>query len=225
MTVLCVVAHPDDEILGIGGTLARHATQGDDVHVCILSDGVTSRYADNDNAKEEITRRRERATEACQKVGASVTLHDFPDNSFDTVQLLDIVQKVESEIERTQPTTVYTHHQGDLNVDHELTARAVLTATRPLKDSVVDRVYSFETLSATEWSAPIASNAFQPTTFVGISEHLPEKLEALSVYENELRDSPHPRTIETVRKNAEVWGAKSGMDAAEPLMLLRETRL
>lgn len=224
MSVLCVAAHPDDEILGVGGTLTRHAEAGEDVHICILSDGVTSRYNEENAAQEEINQRRNRAREACETLGATVSLHRFPDNSFDTVPLLDIVQTIEGEIQEHTPNIVYTHHYGDLNIDHELTCRATVTATRPLADSSVDRVLAYETLSASEWSVPDTSNSFQPTSFVDISSYLDVKLDALTVYENELRESPHPRTVETVRKNAEVWGAKAGLEAAEPFEVLREVR-
>jgi LmbE family N-acetylglucosaminyl deacetylase len=222
MSVLCVAAHPDDEILGVGGTLARHAAAGEDVHVCILSDGVTSRYDDESAADDEIETRRDRARRACETLGATVSCYGYPDNSFDTVPLLDIVQTIESEVDDHDPDVVYTHHYGDLNVDHELTCRATVTATRPLADSDVERVLAFETLSATEWSVPEPTNAFQPTTFVDVSDHLEAKIDALEEYEDELRESPHPRTVETVRKNAAVWGAKSGVPAAEPFELLRE---
>lgn len=221
MSVLCVAAHPDDEVLGVGGTLARHATK-EGVHVCILSDGVTSRYEDPNAAEDEIKRRRERAENACEILSASVSLHSFPDNRFDSVPLLDIVQTIENEIEEHTPDVVYTNHYGDLNVDHKLTCRATVTATRPLADSSVTRVLAYETLSASEWSIPDASNAFQPTSFVDISEFLALKLDALAEYEDELREAPHPRTLNTVHKNAEVWGAKAGVDAAEPFELLRE---
>lgn len=224
MNVLCVAAHPDDEVLGVGGTLARHATDGDNVHVCILSDGVTSRYDEGDTPTDEIEERRARAERACDRLGASVSFYGFPDNSFDTAPLLDIVQTIETEITDHDPEVVYTHHYGDLNIDHELTCRATVTATRPLADTCVRKVYAFETLSATEWSVPKPTNAFQPTTFINVSDQLGAKLDALSVYERELRDPPHPRTVETVRKNAEVWGAKSGVPAAEPFELLRAVR-
>jgi LmbE family N-acetylglucosaminyl deacetylase len=224
MSVLCVVAHPDDEVLGVGGTLARHADEGEAVHICILSDGVTSRYDDGDAANDEIKRRQNRPREACSTLGATVSLYGFPDNSFDTIPLLDIIQTIELEIESHNPSTIYTHHHGDLNIDHELTCRATVTATRPLADSTVERVLAFETLSASEWSIPKSDNAFQPTSFVNIDEHLETKLEALSVYESELREPPHPRTTETVRKNAEVWGGKAGFAAAEPFTVLREVR-
>jgi LmbE family N-acetylglucosaminyl deacetylase len=224
MSVLCIAAHPDDEVLGVGGTLARHAADGTDVHVSLLSDGVTSRYDDDSEAREEIEQRRDRARRACETLGATASFHEFPDNCFDTVPLLDIVQTVEAEIEEHGPTVVYTHHYGDLNIDHELACRATVTATRPLVESSVERVLAFETLSATEWSVPEPSNAFQPRAFIDIDAHLDTKLEALSVYEQELREPPHPRTPQTVRQNAEIWGAKAGLDAAEPFEVLQEVR-
>jgi len=224
MSVLCVAAHPDDEVLGAGGTLARHAADGEDVHVCILSDGVTSRYDDPESATEEIQQRRNRARRACETLGATVSLHEYPDNQFDTVALLDLVQTVEAEVDKHDPDTVYTHHYGDLNVDHELACQATVTATRPLPDSNIDRVLAFETLSATEWAAPSPENAFQPQEFVNIDAHLETKLDALSVYEDELRVRPHPRSIGTVEENARVWGAKAGLPTAEPFEVLRAVR-
>lgn len=198
MSVLCVVAHPDDEVIGVGGTLARHAADGDDVHICILSDGVTSRYDDTDAADGEIEQRRQRARRAADTLGATVSLHGFPDNSFDTVPLLDIVQTIEAEISDQDPDVVYTHHYGDLNIDHELTCRATITATRPLADLNIDRVLASETLSASEWSVPSPDNAFQPTSFVIISDQLAMKTDAFSVYETEPREPPHPRTVDTI---------------------------
>jgi len=225
MQVLCVVAHPDDEVLGMGGTLARHAADGDDVHVCFLSDGVTSRHDERTpDVEAEIEARTASAREACDTLGASASFQEFPDNQFDAVPLLDIVQTVEAEIEDCGPDIVYTHHHGDLNVDHELTARATVTATRPLRDSTVEQVLAAEVLSATEWSVPEPSKAFQPTTFVDVSDALAEKLDALAAYGDELREHPHPRTVENVRRNARLWGAKSGVDAAEPFELLRAVR-
>jgi LmbE family N-acetylglucosaminyl deacetylase len=226
MTVLCVVAHPDDEVLGVGGTLAAHAQSGESVHVCILSNGVASRHDENTEAVEhEQTERAASARAACERLGtAEPTLYSFPDNEFDSVSMLDLVKVVEEQIDRHQPDTVYTHHYGDLNVDHELTARAVVTGTRPLSESDVQRVSAFETLSATEWGVPEPSNAFQPTTFVDISETLERKLNALDAYSQELHAHPHPRTVENVKRNAKLWGAKSGVQAAEPFELLREVR-
>lgn len=222
MKILSVVAHPDDEVIGVGGTLARHVSEGDDVHVCILSDGVNSRYDSTKAADPEVRQRRNHAQKACQELGVSVNFHDFPDNRFDSVPILDIIQTIEDEMNEISPEIVYTHHYGDLNVDHELTCRATVTATRPLKDSTVMRLLGFETLSSTEWSIPDSGKSFQPTSFVEINDHLETKLSTLKHYEEELREMPHPRSVEIIRKNAEVWGAKAGMAAAEPFEVLRE---
>lgn len=226
MNVLCVAAHPDDEVLGAGGTLARHAAEGDDVHVCFLSDGVASRHDEvDDDVRAQIERRRDCALEACDCLDIeSTSFHDYPDNKFDSIPLLDVVRTIESEIGSVDPSVVYTHHYGDLNVDHEISCRATVTATRPLPDSGIQGVFAYETLSATEWSVPAPWNAFRPETFVNIEGHLSSKLEALRAYEDELRDRPHPRSIETVRMNAEVWGAKAGVPAAEPFETVRTVR-
>lgn len=226
VNVLSIVAHPDDEILGVGGTLARHVADGDDVHICILSDGVSSRHAEIDEAaRREIERRQDRAEEACRHLGVnSVSFHSFPDNEFDSVPLLEIIKTVEEEIRENNPSLVYTHHYGDLNIDHELTCRAVTTATRPLKDSDIERVLAFETLSATEWAVPSPENVFQPQSFVNIENQLEKKIDALRVYKDELRELPHPRNVKTVRQNAEIWGAKAGVPVAEPFELLQEVR-
>jgi LmbE family N-acetylglucosaminyl deacetylase len=222
-SVLAVVAHPDDEVLGVGGALARES-RNRDVHVCILSDGVIARYEERtQEAEKEIEERRQRARNACSILGCeSVTFYDYPDQQFDTVPLLELVQAIEDEIDQHEPSTIYTHHYGDLNLDHELTCRAVQTATRPLKDTNIERVLAFETLSATEWAVPSSSNAFQPSVFIDINDYLGKKLEALEAYESELATPPHPRTVDTVRRNAHVWGDKAGMTAAEPFELLRE---
>jgi LmbE family N-acetylglucosaminyl deacetylase len=224
MSVLCIAAHPDDEVLGVGGTLARHAADGDEVHICILSDGVTSRYDETDAADAEIKQRRQRAQRAADTLGATVSLHGFPDNSFDTVPLLDIVQTIEAEIAEYEPDTVYTHHYGDLNVDHELASRAVATAARPLPDATFDEVLLFPTLSSSEWGLPKSDNAFQATTYVNIEDYVDAKVEAMKVYQTELRGHPHPRSIENVRRAAHLWGSTAGVPAAEPFEQLRHIK-
>lgn len=225
-TVLCVVAHPDDEVLGAGGTLAKHTIRGDDVSVLILSDGVMARYNERTEAAEqEIKKRRDDARRACDRLGVDdVRFDGFPDNKFDTVPLLDLVQRIERTIEGVEPSILYTHHYGDINIDHRLTAEAAVTAARPLADCPVERILSFETLSSTEWGVPSSGNVFQPTVFEDITGTLDVKLEALSKYKQELPKSPHPRSLDAVRANAELWGAKSGVQAGEPFELLREVR-
>jgi len=156
MTVLCVTAHPVDEVLGAGGTLAAHAAAGNDVHVCVLSNGVTSREQEvTDAVQSAIDRRNDCARRACDRLGvAGLSMHAFPVDGFDTVPLRDLVAKIDAEIDRHEPEVVYTHHPGTLAVDHEHTARATLLATRPLGESPVERLLAFAGLSGRE-DAPV----------------------------------------------------------------------
>lgn len=226
MNVLCVAAHPDDEVLGAGATLAKHAAEGDEVEVLLLSDGEMARHeTETPAARERREERRYEARSAGDVLGVdSVTVLDYWGNQLDDVPLIDVVRDVESKIDDLQPRVIYTHHYGDLNVDHQLVSRAVRTAARPISDSAVDRILSFETLSATEWAMPTADTAFQPTVFVDVAEYLERKMEAIAVYDSEMHDRPHPRNRDGIRDNARIWGDKSGLIAAEPFELLLERR-
>ena len=154
MNILIVAAHPDDEILGVGGTIARHAEAGDAVYALILGEGQTSRFDTREDAGAKAVERLHHNTlKAAAAVGIrEVYFENFADNRFDTVSLLDIVKAVEKRIGQLRPSIVYTHHGGDLNVDHQITYRAVLTATRPMADQPVREIYAFETVSSTEWN-------------------------------------------------------------------------
>jgi LmbE family N-acetylglucosaminyl deacetylase len=224
MRVLCVAAHPDDETLGAGATLAKHVQAGDSVEVLLLSDGAMARHeTETPAARQRREERRSDATAAGKVLGVDdVTVLDYWGNQLDDVPLIDVVRDVEAKVESFQPEVIYTHHYGDLNIDHQLVARAVRTAARPTADSPVDRVLSFETVSATEWGMPTADTAFQPTVFVDVGEQLDAKMDAIGVYETEMRDRPHPRAPASIRENARLWGDKSGLPAAEPFELLVE---
>lgn len=226
MTVLCVAAHPDDEVLGVGGTLAKHAAAGERVDVLLLSDGEMARYeTETPAARERRQERRDEARSAGDVLGVKdVEILDYWGNQLDDVALIDVVRDVETAIAERQPDVIYTHHYGDLNVDHQLVARAVRTAARPQAGSPVDRILSFQTPSATEWAMPTADTAFQPTVFVDIGEQLERKMDAIDVYASEMRDRPHPRAIESIRSNARLWGDRSGFMAAEPFELLLDRR-
>lgn len=222
MRVLAVVAHPDDEVIGVGGTLARHAEQGDEVWVVILGDGKTSRrpeYAVLSEAARDGSHGE--TEEAVRRLGVHhVARHDLPDNRFDSLPLLDVIKRVEEHVQALAPEIVYTHHGGDVNVDHCVTHRAVVTATRPLPGCPVRWVLAFETLSSTEWSYR-EPWTFAPDYFVNIAGQLERKLSALAAYGSELRDPPHPRSLEVIEQNARVWGAKCGFPAAEPFQVIR----
>jgi LmbE family N-acetylglucosaminyl deacetylase len=226
MTVLIVAAHPDDEVLGCGGTMARLAREGHDVKIAIVAEGLTSR-----NLKREQTRRKELdhlhscAKLAAKKIGASdVVLFQLPDNRLDTVPLLDVVKVVEGLIERFAPEVIYTHHPGDLNIDHGVVHRAVLTATRPMVGQRVREIYAFEVASSTEWAFQRIDPGFRPNVFVDIAETLETKVAALECYDTETRPFPHPRSAEAVRAIATRWGSVAGFQSAEAFELVRMLR-
>lgn len=224
MTTLIVAAHPDDEVLGCGGTIARLAAEGEDVVVLILGEGITSRV-DVDPAAPGVDRLHEIAGEAGRLLGArEVVTHRFADNRFDGVDLLDIVQVIERQVQHDEPSAVYCQHGGDLNVDHQLVFRATLAATRPQPGHPTREVLSFEVPSSTEWAFGRIDPPFVPNVFVDISAHLDRKLAALRLYETEMRPFPHPRSLDAVRHSAHRWGSVVGVAAAEAFQLVRSTR-
>ncbi|MFE1441624.1 PIG-L deacetylase family protein [Streptomyces sp. NPDC058739] len=220
-TVLAVVAHPDDEVIGPGGTLAKHAKAGDEVHVLILADGKTSRADDPAPEASAAASAQEAADSAAVLGTAAVHRLDLADNQLDTYPLLALAQQVSAVVERVAPHTVYTHHSGDLNVDHELTARACMIACRP-HVSPVRWLLGFSTLSATD--AGYAGRApFVPAVYSDITDSLDRKLDAMRAYASELRDFPHPRSLKAITAQAELFGAHAGTAAAEAFSVLRGT--
>ena len=222
--ILVIAAHPDDEVLGCGGTVARLAAEGASVSIFILADGLTSR-ADFDPVRDAgaLQAHHARAHRAGQLLGArEVTLGGFPDQRMDTVPLLEITQAIEHEIARVRPDTVFTQHGGDLNMDHVITFRATLTATRPMAGGPVKRVYAYEVGSSTEWSFQQFEPRFQPQVFFDVSAQLETKIAAMQIYESETRAFPHPRSPEAIRATALRWGSVAGVNAAEAFQLVRE---
>ncbi|MGC9506260.1 PIG-L deacetylase family protein [Baaleninema sp.] len=217
--ILIVAAHPDDEVLGCGGTIARHTAEGSTVNVIFLADGVTARDR-ADSAERQ--RRQAAAHQAANCLGIhSVQFHDFPDNRLDTIELIKIVQTIEQAIAQHQPDTVLTHHAGDVNIDHQRVHQAVVTACRPQPGHPVRTLLFFEVPSSTEWQPPGSAPAFLPNWFIDISDTLERKLEALSAYREELRDFPHPRSREAIEALARWRGATVGIRAAEGFVLGR----
>ena len=192
----------------------------------ILGEGVTSRDISNDKKIGELSKLKNEMFAANKILGTKeVFTEDLPDNKFDTVPLLDIIKIIEAYIRKINPEVVYTHHRGDLNIDHRITFDAVLTACRPVEGNPVKRILSFEVPSSTEWNIQNASTNFISNTYEDISETINQKTEAMSAYQNEIRLSPHPRSIEKIRSLAETRGAASGMNFAEAFMLIRELRV
>ncbi|MCI0437541.1 MAG: PIG-L family deacetylase [Chloroflexi bacterium] len=221
--VLVAAAHPDDEVLGCGGTIARLAQEGDEVSIAIFGEGITARYDERGKADAKLLEKlRGCSRKAAEVLGAKdLFTYGLPDNRFDTLALLDIVKIVEELIDRLKPSVVYTHHPGDLNIDHALLGRAVLTATRPVKGCPVSELYTFEIASSTEWTFQRIEPVFRPNTFVDIGDRLDAKIEAMMAYEDEMRPFPHPRSEEALRAIAARWGSVAGLERAEAFELIR----
>ncbi|MBK1633381.1 GlcNAc-PI de-N-acetylase [Thiohalocapsa halophila] len=228
-SVLVIAAHPDDEVLGCGGTIAKFAASGTPVHLAFLADGVGARGDAGQNLspaeQQALDQRRAAARRAADILGAaSVSFDDLPDNRLDSIPLLDITQRVEARIAQHRPDSVFTHHAGDLNIDHRRVHQAVVTACRPQRGHPVKTLLTFEVPSSTEWQPPGSGKPFAPNWFVDISATLAQKLAALDAYAQELRDWPHPRSRQGVEHLARWRGATVGCEAAEAFVIARHVQ-
>jgi len=215
--ILVITAHPDDEIIGCGGSMAKFVKNKDKVYVLILGHGIDSRQ--NKNADKQMQKLREACLKANKIMGVEeVFIHDFPDQRFDTVPILDIIKKIEEIKSKVNPEIVFTHSRHDLNKDHRTTYEAVITAFRPLSGESCKEIYSFEVLSSTEWNCPIG---FSPNVFVDISKTIHLKNTALECYSSEMRDRDHPRNISNLVYNCKLWGVKNGLGFAEAFECVR----
>ena len=222
-SILILAAHPDDEVLGCGGTIAKLVDEGATVNVAFLADGFSSREGDESNQLLEREMRRGAAKKACDILGVkTVWFGDFPDNSMDTLPLLQIAKSVEGLVAQFKPDTIFTHHGGDVNIDHCCLHRALVVACRPQLGHSVKTIMCFEVPSSTEWQLPGSAPAFLPNWYVDISTTLERKLNALDAYETELRPWPHSRSRKGVEHLARWRGATIGVDAAEAFMLGRK---
>lgn len=222
--ILVIAAHPDDEVLGCGATMAKHAVNGDEVHVAILAEGVTSRDEKRSREKRntDLSQLAKSANKANSILGVkSLTLHHFPDNRMDSLDMLDVIKVIEDHVSRIKPDTVYTHHVGDLNIDHRITNTAVMTACRPQPGSSVKKILFFEVPSSTGWHVPEPAQSFVPNWFEEVSSTLPTKLKALQAYKSEMKLWPHARSLKAVEHLARWRGASVGLEAAEAFSLGR----
>ena len=223
---MIVVAHPDDELLGIGATMhklihERHAL----TRVVILGEGITARseVRDVEKYKDDLEKHKNNIKKAQALIGYhTVNTYDLPDNRFDSVNLLDIVKIIEKEKQTFEPDIIFTHHGGDLNIDHQRTFEAVMTACRPMDHESVKMIACFETPSATEWQSPFDPRSFVPNFLIEINEdNLAAKIKGMEVYEFEKRPYPHPRSPEALVILAQRWGVTIGRKYAEAFMLIR----
>ncbi|CAI9832575.1 Uncharacterized deacetylase, LmbE-like [Nitrosopumilaceae archaeon] len=226
MRILVVAAHPDDEVIGMGGTLKK-LSKKHSIDVLFMADGITARKRpgygnsvryDAGGAAEkamarEIEERKKDAKRALKRLGvSSMKFLGMPDNEMDTVPFLKIVKEVEAEVARTKCDTIFTHHHGDLNIDHRLSYEAAVTAARPMEGSGVNLLASFEVFSATDWRH---LHSFRPSMFVDITSEMPYKASALGEYRNEVRKYPHPRSKRALEASAGRWGSLYGYGYAE----------
>lgn len=219
--ILVVVAHPDDEVLGCGATIAKHTMSGDLVWVVILGEGITSRKnLSPQKQAQDLKKLKNSAKSAGEILGISrLIMKDLPDNKFDSLPMLVIIQNIEKVVEELKPKIIYSHNPTDVNIDHRLTIEAVEAAVRPATKPYVEKVVSFEVPSSTEWN--FTREPFRPNIFIEITEdELAKKVEALSKYEQELRPFPHPRSVEFVASLAKVRGGQGGFKLAEAFSLI-----
>ena len=219
--ILVIAAHADDEALGCGGVMARHAAEGCKVHTIFLADGVISRK----NANLQNVQTRQKAAKSAMKILGVSSFHflGFPDNQMDRIPQLEIVQKIEGIIKTIKPNIIYTHFHGDLNIDHKITHQAVMTVFRPQPTQSAKEIYGFEVLSSTDWNTP-QYEPFLPTHFANIEKYLRKKLKALGAYQKEMRASPHSRSKKHVEYLARHRGHCMGLKAAEAFVVYRQIR-
>ena len=220
MKILIIAPHPDDEVLGCGGTIVKHVSSGDEVYLCI----VTKAYPP-DWSEDEIPRRKQEVLKANEILGIKKTYFlDFPTVRLDTIPQKELADSISRLVNEVKPEIVYVPHKGDVNRDHHLVFAATLVATRPQPALRIRKVLCYEVLSETEWGVPSVENAFIPNVYVDISETLETKLKAMSEYKSELKEFPHPRSLEAISALAKVRGAAAGVKAAEAFMLVREVQ-
>lgn len=224
--ILVVVAHPDDELLGLGASIHRLVQRhGCEARAVILGEGLTSRSATRDTERwaTDLAQHRGNIAQATAAVGyASTGIYDFADNRFDSVDLLDIIKVVEQEKEAFNPQLIFTHHGGDTNIDHRRTFEAVITACRPLPGEPKRTILACETPSSTEWQAASYPQPFLPNFFLTVTqEDIEAKISGMEAYEFEKRPFPHPRSPEALRLLAQRWGVVTGQPLAEAFMLVR----
>lgn len=210
--VLVIAAHPDDELLGCGGTLIRHADRGDEIQSIIMCEGESLRY------KNQKVNQHKATVEAAKVIGISKTNRfDFPDQRLDKFSLIELITPIEKVVNDFRPEIVYVQFGGDINRDHALTFEAASIALRPTTESV-KKIYTFYTVGSTELKAPMV---FQPNTWIDIEDQIERKIEAFSCYESEVREYPHPRSLEGIRNIAAFFGNQCCMKFAEAYMLTR----
>lgn len=221
--VLIIAAHPDDEVLGMGGTIVKLVKEGKEVNLLIVTDGSSSQYRGADNLAEIIAAKKQETRRCADVLGIkNIYYGGLPDMKLDCIPHIDINQAIEQVVDKMQPDTVFTHFWGDVNCDHQNVYKSTLVAVRPVMGQVVRELYCYRVPSSTEWTPNKGDTMFMPNVFVDITEVAERKYEAFSKYQTELRDYPHPRSVQYLRETDKAAGLRVGMLAAEEFMLLRQ---
>lgn len=216
--ILVVAAHPDDEVLGCGGSLSIHQKKGDKIFLLFMTNGVSSR---NNYKANEIKKRKQMANIVSKKLDVKKTFYlDFYDNELDKVSLLTITKKIEEVLKVVKPNLIYTHSFSDLNIDHQKTFEATMTACRPQPNFYVKEIYSFEIPSSTGWHHYKLKN-FSPNLYIDISNEYLNKKKLLKIYSKEMRKKPHARSIEAVMNLSKYRGSQVGLFNAEAFEVIR----
>ena len=220
--ILIVAAHPDDEVFGCAGTVAKFIKNNWNAHLLFFTDGVSARKNEK-NLELKIKRRKSAALRSSKLLGIkNVKFLSFPDNGLDKVKLIEVIKEIESYMDQFKPEIIFTHSNTDLNIDHEIINRAVITATRPQPNCYVKKILLFETLSSTEWNFSNKKLNFKPNYFVDIKNTIKIKIKAIKAYKSELRKWPHPRSVNGAKILANYRGQSVGLQFAESFFLLRE---
>ena len=221
--VLVIAAHPDDEVLGVGGTVAKLSAEGSDCHLLIVTDGSSSQYRDSDRLPEIIEAKKSE-TKGCADLLGFKSIHygELPDMKLDRTPHIVINQVIEKAIDEIQPDTVFTHFWGDVNMDHQNVFKSTLVAVRPVMGQVVKELYCYRVPSSTEWTPNKEDTMFMPNYYVDIEKYAEQKYKAFACYSTELREYPHPRSIQYLRETDKTAGLKVGLLAAEEFVLLRK---
>lgn len=220
--ILVIAAHPDDEIYGMGGTIAKLVSEGKKVSLLIVTDGSTAQYRDSKNLEQILQKKKQETANAAKQVGISAIYYgNLPDMRLDQTEHIAVNRVIENVIDEIRPDTVFTHFWGDVNLDHQCVYRSTLVAARPTAGQSVKELYCYRVPSSTEWQTT-PHNAFIPNCFVDISAHTDQKTAAILAYETEIRAYPHPRSAQAVHALDTATGLRCGLGAAEEFILLRK---
>ena len=221
--VLVIAAHPDDEVMGLGGTIAKLSAQGVECHLLIVTDGSSSQYRGSDHLGEIIEAKKIETKNCADTLGfRSIHYGELPDMKLNTTPHIVINQVIERVIDEVQPDTVFTHFWGDVNRDHQEVYKSKLVAVRPVMGQVVKELYCYRVPSSTEWTPNKADTMFMPNYFVNIEKSAEQKYKAFACYSTELREYPHPRSVQYLREADKAVGIRIGLLVAEEFVLLRK---